>query len=569
MEAAAHGHSTLGIPEEVGKEFVAADEDTTPVVKQCAGVLYRYKDRYRHKEMYLLIKRSDNGVWEAPGGHLETGEDFRQAAARESVEEIGWAALNPFHLVSLKKSDNIEYATFVSELGWAGNEVDAYKLNGDEVLEACWFTADELPDSTRPEVRAIITALSGNELDVAKAIRDDILVSPQFHMGMWLFDMRITGTGVAHRSGEGGGFAYRNPKDYLTDEFLQRCNGLPVIFGHADPDVLNYDEFRDRVVGSVILPYVKDEEVWGLAKIYDGAAANLMMVTHRSTSPNVVSAGVVKIVNGTKILIEGAPDYLDHLAICAKGVWDKLQEPQGINLGEKKMDEMLETAATAPNVPPVVAEAPAWLGSFKDEIKCALKDSTDALNARMDAFELKNETPEAIMDEADPEKDIKALADAEDSQNMKKEMDELKSRMDEYHTPISDEEKNEISKARARADAVLEMYGEKASQPNYNESSLSFRTRLVNGIKKLAPTFQNLSLDGLKDAAFDLVEGQIYLDAEKNAENVARNTKGRLIKRTYKDEVGREITKFEGDPKEWLGFFTKPSISVNIVKPGA
>lgn len=25
MEAAAHGHSTLGIPEKVGKEFVAAD----------------------------------------------------------------------------------------------------------------------------------------------------------------------------------------------------------------------------------------------------------------------------------------------------------------------------------------------------------------------------------------------------------------------------------------------------------------------------------------------------------------------------------------------------------------
>jgi len=26
MEAAAHGHSTLGIPEKVGKEFVSADE---------------------------------------------------------------------------------------------------------------------------------------------------------------------------------------------------------------------------------------------------------------------------------------------------------------------------------------------------------------------------------------------------------------------------------------------------------------------------------------------------------------------------------------------------------------
>lgn len=37
----------------------------------------------------LLIKRRDNGQWQAPGGVLELGETFEQGVVREVLEETG------------------------------------------------------------------------------------------------------------------------------------------------------------------------------------------------------------------------------------------------------------------------------------------------------------------------------------------------------------------------------------------------------------------------------------------------------------------------------------------------
>lgn len=37
----------------------------------------------------LLLYRSDNGYWELPGGKVEDGENYREAARREAAEEIG------------------------------------------------------------------------------------------------------------------------------------------------------------------------------------------------------------------------------------------------------------------------------------------------------------------------------------------------------------------------------------------------------------------------------------------------------------------------------------------------
>ena len=40
----------------------------------------------------LLIRRSDNGFWALPGGYMEVGERFADAAVRELAEETGVAA---------------------------------------------------------------------------------------------------------------------------------------------------------------------------------------------------------------------------------------------------------------------------------------------------------------------------------------------------------------------------------------------------------------------------------------------------------------------------------------------
>ncbi|WP_254661810.1 hypothetical protein [Burkholderia sp. CCA53] len=62
------------------------------------------------------------------------------------------------------------------------------------------------------------------ELDVAKAIRDGELSSPQQYENVWLFDLRITGTGTSYRT-EHDEFVYRPPENFLTEEFRERCYG--------------------------------------------------------------------------------------------------------------------------------------------------------------------------------------------------------------------------------------------------------------------------------------------------------------------------------------------------------
>ena len=177
-----------------------------------------------------------------------------------------------------------------------------------------------------------------SDYETAEKMRDGS-PSPQKFGDFWLFDLRITGTGAAWRDSISE-YAYRHPDLWLSEEFVKRCNGLPVIFLHPEKSGLNSDEFHDRVVGTVILPYIRDQAVWGIAKIYDEAAVTLMTSSHRSTSPGVTpSKGSVVSTSDTgtkdlKVLAENLPFIMDHVAICERGVWDGSSEnpPSGIRL---------------------------------------------------------------------------------------------------------------------------------------------------------------------------------------------------------------------------------------------
>ena len=182
---------------------------------------------------------------------------------------------------------------------------------------------------------------SRTELDVAKDIRDGRLSSPQRIGDLWLFDLRVTGTGVSYRD-KYHEYVYRPPEFYLIPEFLKRCQGVPVLFEHPEKS-LTTEEWRNRAIGSLMLPYLPAEthdssEVWAIARIHDGDAAELMMTTHISTSPAVSfsaqdSLKKIRNADGSILLIEGRPAVFDHLAICPAGVWDKGHSPAGVNTG--------------------------------------------------------------------------------------------------------------------------------------------------------------------------------------------------------------------------------------------
>ncbi|MGC9239817.1 MAG: DUF2213 domain-containing protein [Acidithiobacillus sp.] len=180
------------------------------------------------------------------------------------------------------------------------------------------------------------------EMDIAKAIRDGKRESPQRLDHVWLFDLRVTGTGVAYRAGLDE-WVYRPPEFYLTDDFLERCQGLPVLFDHPESGLTDTEEWRQRAIGTLILPYIpkasdgthSTDEVWAIARIYDDDAAEMMLQTHISTSPAVEFSKdhqlrYTKTDDGDRMLIEGNPEYLDHLAVVPEGVWDKLHNPRGV-----------------------------------------------------------------------------------------------------------------------------------------------------------------------------------------------------------------------------------------------
>ncbi|KVR92767.1 hypothetical protein [Burkholderia vietnamiensis] len=433
------------------------------------------------------------------------------------------------------------------------------------------------------------------ELDVAKAIRDGELSSPQQYENVWLFDLRITGTGTSYRT-EHDEFVYRPPENFLTEEFRERCYGLPVIFEHPEKSILSTEEYRARAIGTIVLPYIKGDEVWGIAKIFDVDAAALMCTSHASTSPAVIfrdagSAEAVE-VDGKSVLIEGKPSYLDHLAICEEGVWDKGGEPSGVNTGDPEMDGMEEQIPAwadalikrmdaienkggdrMPAAPLAADSAPP--ANESEEERKAREAREGEENARKAAEELaradseakKKEEEEAARREAEEKERADAAARADSQKRLESENAELRAqiqRMDgtlsTLTKPLSAEDRDALATAQMRADSVMQMFGQNATAPLHGESPIDYRRRLASKLASHSPDMKGVKLDALDGAAFKLVEDRIYADAQTAAMNPAAAPAGRLIPIVSRDEAGRQITRFTGDIASWMQHFTAPGV---------
>jgi hypothetical protein len=247
-----------------------------------------------------------------------------------------------------------------------------------------------------------------SDFEAAEAVRDNELPSPTTYYGLDgkrafdLFDLRITGTGAAWRESLGE-WAHRDATLWTSPEFVQRCNGLQVIELHPPDSGLNSEEFNKRAIGSIVLPYVKGDEVWGIAKIFDADAAEAMQKTLRSTSPGVTApkGSTPELVEGVAdpVLNEGLPQILDHLAVCEAGVWDKGGPAAGVRL-----DAVLGAGTGMANdvVNSVIGKGEV----VTDEEKAALEKERD--DARKDAADAK-----AKLDEAEKEREDRRKKDAE------------------------------------------------------------------------------------------------------------------------------------------------------------
>lgn len=514
---------------------------------------------FRQGKKIFLIQRSDDGTWCPPGGKLEPGEIAADAARREVMEEVGYQYDGPLTPYSAAN----DYLTYRADIG-----TQFEPTINDESLAAGWFDINDMPKPLHPPFAEVMAAQALNETQVAALIADGTLSSPQFFTNMWMYAIRVTGTGVTWRSADQQ-MAFRNPDDYLTPEFLQRVAGVPLIWLHPEKNKLDSDEFARRVIGTLTNAWVADNgEVWAIARVYDAEAAEIMATRQLSTSPTVtfseVPDSIIK-VDGQPLLVEPPPQLLDHVAICEQGVWDKLLDPTGVksdsipNEAEKMDKEELKALMRECMADMQKEKADSDAKEKADAEEKAAKEKADAeAKEKADADEKAEAEEKAAKEKADEEAKAKADADAEEKaakekadSDLRREIAELKTRIP---TELSDEERNELADAQVKADSVFAAFGNRAPQPLAGEKPMVYRRRLMVQLQEHSADYKGVDLSSIADAqVLKIAEKQIYADAQSAASLSVGPGQLREIKRA--DATGRQISTFEGDPEAtWAPF---------------
>ncbi|HAN6555071.1 DUF2213 domain-containing protein [Escherichia coli] len=424
--------------------------------------------------------------------------------------------------------------------------------------------------------------MSLTELEVAERIRDGTVPSPVKFSNMWLVNLRITGTGLAYRAGLKE-HVWRDPKLYLNEEFLRRCNGLPVIANHPDDAVLTEEDFKSRIFGSVMLPYIRGDEVWAVCRVYLQSIVEEIAEGDVSTSPSVVfnsTSGNVEVQEGdTNFLIEGVPFLVDHIALVTKahgslGVWDKDRIPAGVevtNTGEIEMEkEELQALLQG-----VVSDALQGINQKIDGVVTRMDSLEQRDKARADAEEqAKKEAEEkAKADEAAEEQrkadeaaakeaeekakaDEAAAKDAEEKAKADSEAEEQRKADEEAEKERND---SALAEAQAKADSAFSACGKNAPAPFSGENALDYRKRALIAMQKHSPAHKDVNIRAIADSAtLAVLEDAIFSAARQSIEKEMMSTQGQLHKRIRNDEAGRRITEYQGDPNVWLSAFKIP-----------
>ncbi|MCZ8533212.1 NUDIX hydrolase [Psychrobacillus psychrodurans] len=110
----------------------------------------------------LLQKRSD-GIWGVPGGFMELGESTEETGRREVLEETG-IEIGKLELVGVfsgkqyfvKLPNGDEF--YPITIAYVSKEITGgvFKADGQETIEAKFFTINELPEGLNPLIKNLL-----------------------------------------------------------------------------------------------------------------------------------------------------------------------------------------------------------------------------------------------------------------------------------------------------------------------------------------------------------------------------------------------------------------------------
>lgn len=103
------------------------------------------------KLLFVLRENTDymNGYYSLPAGHLEHGDSFSVAAAREALEEVGVTvdpkSLRHVHTAQrFQTIDNIRVDVYFETDEWSG---EPRNMEPDKHSKIEWLPMDQLPDN--------------------------------------------------------------------------------------------------------------------------------------------------------------------------------------------------------------------------------------------------------------------------------------------------------------------------------------------------------------------------------------------------------------------------------------
>ena len=382
-----------------------------------------------------------------------------------------------------------------------------------------------------------------NELEIAKQIASGELPSPQKIpvSSTWLLDLRISGTGYAYRE-KSDSYVLRPESEYLTDDVLSMCNGLPVIVEHPEnpADGVNSDSYT---IGSVFYPYIKGNEIWGVCKIWNEQAIEAIEENDFSTSCSFRAGTQQIIIDDTEVKKDLSPQSANHVAILQEnmGVWDKCN-PDAIsiitnnntNTQEKPMSVVTDQTGDTEN------EGGSDFESKVLSILDTLVNSGEELKGRIEALESGGDqqlTPEPTLEPAPVE------AKAEPAPVEPKPEDDAEMTLSDHANRIAalegagvkdDSEAEKEAEIMDDSQVLAGMLGTKVVKPFVGESSTSLKRRsLKSHVASLSElgvshAWQGANIDVLDDSALSIAYSQTVgtmkgIQPKASAENPLRS----------------------------------------------
>lgn len=549
-----------------------------------AGISLRYNSKI------LLLKNKERGTWELPGGKVEeTDQTYLKAALREFSEETGLTIedCSVSWVLGTAPNEAIggEGAGLTFGVALSG-ELPPVPQISDEHSEYGWWSIKELPEELNEICRPGMERWLFIDSDLTQLIQEGVLLGPNTYFNQTFFPMRITGTGSAMRVGKMQ-FTFRKPGLYLNPEFMDRCNGLQVLWQHADKDFTDGSVIQEQSIGTICSPYVRGDELWGVAKILDLDAADAISTGAYSTSPSFLSRVDSRSSSGgVDFTEEGQPLHLDHLAVVQMGVWDKLGDPSGIDspltlrpiplsfLKEyNKVAEENETPAAdsvaSESTQLTVNDVMTEVSQLKDLVK-GLAESMKLQSNKDSLVEPEVEVipPDAGGDES-PEPGTVAVEDticgidsatfetamrAKDEVigGLQRQVDEL---VNSRPKELTDEDRNELDEAVREADSVFTALGRTTPAPMNGELSTGYRRRTAKALQALSPRYNQMDLSKLDSTSMKVMSGEIYKDAVARSRDTSDMAPGTVVPVRRKAFGGREITEWRGSTSPFLAPF--------------